>query len=192
MKISNWVKDQEKFCQIIIALIFIFTGVLMRLIPHPPNFAPILAIALFGGVYLSKKIALTLPIIAMVISDIFIGFYEPLLMASVYGSFILCTILGLWLKKHRNLYTIGGSAILSAFLFFFVTNFAVWAFAPWYAKTFSGMVQCYIMALPFFKNTLFSNLFYVTLFFGPYELINLWIKRKIRVPQSVALKNDPL
>lgn len=181
-------KDHKKISQTLIALIFILIGTVLRLLPHPPNFAPILAIALFGGVYLSRKIAFTLPIIAMVISDIFIGYYEPLVMVSVYGSFILCTILGFWLKKNKKWYTIGGGAIISAVLFFLITNFAVWAFTPWYAKTFSGIIQSYLMALPFFKNTLFSSLFYVTLFFGAYELTEVWIRKKLKAPQPVLLK----
>jgi len=173
-----------KTFEFIIALLFILIGVSLRLLPHAPNFTPIAAIALFGGVYFSKKIALILPVAAMLISDIFIGFYEPKLMIAVYGSFILSVVLGFWLKKHKSWYAIGGGAILSSTLFFLVTNFAVWAFAPWYAKNLSGIIQCYVMALPFFRNTLLGDLFYASVFFGAYELIEVWIKNVFKVKEK--------
>jgi len=168
---------KKKNIEFIIALLFILIGVSLRLLPHTPNFTPIAAVALFGGVYFSKKIALILPLVAMLISDIFIGFYEPKLMFFVYGSFVLSVVLGFWLKKHKNWYMVGGSAILSSILFFLITNFAVWAFTPWYAKTLSGIYQCYLMALPFFRNTLIGDLFYATVFFGAYELAVFCLKK---------------
>lgn len=159
-----------------VALLLVLAGASLRLLPHAPNFTPVAAIALFAGVYFSKRIALLLPLGVMMISDMFIGYYEPKLMISVYGSFVLCTVLGFWLKKHKNWYTVGGSAILSSVLFFLITNFAFWAFSAWYPKSFAGIVECYFMALPFFRNTLIGDLFYVSVFFGVYELVDLWIK----------------
>jgi len=180
--------NQKKLLELSIILIFILIGAGLRLLPHPPNFTPILAIALFGGVYLSRKIAFILPMAAMIISDIFIGYYEFSLMIFVYGSFLLCVILGFWLKKHRKWQAVLGGSILSALIFFFLTNFAVWVFTPWYAKTFSGIVQCYLMALPFFKNTILSNLFYVSIFFGAYELAKALVRMKIRILNTAIIK----
>lgn len=191
---SNIVLSKKgKILEFLIALFLILIGVGLRLLPHPPNFAPIAAIALFGGLYFSRKIALILPIAAMVISDISIGDYEPKLMAFVYGSFLLCVVLGFWLKKHKKWYTVGGSAILCSVLFFLITNFAVWAFTPWYAKTISGLIQCYLMALPFFRNTLLGDLFYVTIFFGVYEIVEVWIRKKFRIIGTIPnLVNKPI
>ena len=169
---------KEKILELIIISLLVFMGASLRLLPHSPNFTPILAIALFGGFYFSKRTAFILPLLAMVIPDIVIGYYEAILMAFVYGSFLLCVVLGIWLKKHKNWYTVLGSSILGATLFFLITNFAVWAFTPWYAKTFSGIIQCYFMALPFFKNALLGDLLYVSLFFGSYEIISLLAKEK--------------
>ncbi|MDP2741438.1 MAG: hypothetical protein Q8O66_01980 [bacterium] len=171
------ISKKEKNTNLIIALLFILIGIIFRLIPHAPNFTPIAAMALFGGVYFSKKTALILPLLAVMISDIFLGFYEPKIMIAVYGSFLLCAILGFWLKKHKKWHTVLGSAILSAFLFFLITNFAVFAFSPWYSKTFSGLIQCYLMALPFFRNTLLGDLFYTSVFFGTYELIGVFVRK---------------
>jgi hypothetical protein len=167
-----------KILEFIIALLFVLIGIGFRVIPHAPNFTPIAAIALFGGVYFSKKIAFVLPLAAMFVSDIFLGFYEPKVMAAVYGSFFLCVVLGIWLKKNKNWSSILGSSFLTAFIFFFVTNFAVFAFTPWYAKTFSGFLQCYLMALPFFRNTLLGDIFYISAFFGAYELARALINKK--------------
>lgn len=178
------ISKKGNILEIFTALFLIALGVIARFLPHPPNFVPIAAIALFGGVYLSRKLAFILPLSAMLISDIFIGFYAVAVMISVYGSFLLIGALGVWLKKHKKWYTIGGSAFLSAVLFFLITNFAVWAFTPWYPTTLSGLLQCYVMALPFFKNTLLGNLFYATCFFGLYELADLWIKEKFMLPQG--------
>ena len=168
----------SKKLEFAIAIIFVLVGVSLRLLPHPPNFAPIAAIALFGGVYLSRKTALILPMAAMMISDIFIGSYGIKLMAFVYASFLICVLLGFWLKKHKKWQTVLGGSILSGIVFFILTNFAVWAFTPLYAKTLSGIIQSYAMALPFFRNTLLGNIFYVGAFFGSYEIARAWIKKK--------------
>ncbi len=176
----------KKNLKFLIALLFILTGVVFRLIPHAPNFTPIAAIALFGGVYFSKRLAIVLPLGAMIISDIFIGFYDIKIMSAVYGSFVLCAVLGIWLKSHKNWQTIGASAILSSVLFFLITNFAVWAFSPWYAKTFSGIVQSYFMALPFFRNSLLGDLFYTAVFFAAYELAIVFASKKLQVKANRA------
>ncbi|PIV43216.1 MAG: hypothetical protein COX92_00565 [Candidatus Nealsonbacteria bacterium CG_4_10_14_0_2_um_filter_40_15] len=183
---KNIIKNR-KILEVSIAIVFVLIGASLRLIPHAPNFAPIGAIALFGGVYLSRKLALVIPLAAMVISDVFIGYYEVALMAFVYGSFLLCVVLGFWLKRHKKWQTILGSSVLSALIFFFLTNFAVWAFTPWYAKTFSGLIQSYLMALPFFRNTLLGNLFYATVFFGAFEIADVLVRKilKRKVVQSV-------
>jgi hypothetical protein len=176
---------QEKNLNLFLALVFLGIGIGFRLVPHLPNFTPIAAIALFGGVYFQKKLALILPLVALFFSDWLIGFYEPSLMVMVYGSFFLTVLLGFWLKQNKKWYTVGGAAVGSAVLFFIITNFAVWAFTPWYAKSLSGLVQCYIMAVPFFRNTLLGNLFYVPLFFGGYEIVKVWAKRKLLVLSRV-------
>ena len=178
------ISKNGKILKFVIALLFILVGISLRLVPHAPNFAPIAAIALFGGVYFSKKIALILPIGVMAISDMFIGYYEPKLMVFVYGSFLLSVILGFWLKKHKKWHAVAGAAILSSVLFFLITNFAVWAFSPWYAKTLSGLSQSYLMALPFFRNTLLGDLFYTAVFFGVYELVIVWIRKRFRVKKK--------
>lgn len=188
--VKSIISQKGKILEFLIALLFISIGAILRIIPHPFNFAPIAAIALFGGVYFSKRVALILPIAAMVISDAFIGYYEPKLMAAVYGSFLLCVILGFWLKRNKKWYTVLGSSILGSFLFFLITNFAVWAFTPWYPKTILGILECYFMAIPFFKNTLLGDLFYVIIFFGTYELVEVWIRKKFMIIKMAIAHNS--
>jgi len=180
--------EKTKSLEILIGVILIFIGAALRLLPHPPNFTSISAIALFGGVYLSKRLALILPILSLLISDIFLGFYTPLLMLAVYLSFILVVILGFWLKKQKKWYTILGSSILGSILFFVITNFAVWVFTNWYPGTISGLIECYIRAIPFFKNSLMGDLFYVTIFFGIYEILTIFVKNIIFKPAPVSEK----
>lgn len=167
--------------KIIIAIILILIGIGFRFLPHSPNFSPIAAIAIFAGFYFSKKIAFTLPLLIMIISDVFIGYYGISIMLAVYGSFLFCVVLGFWVKKNRKWYTIGGGAILGAIIFFVVTNLAVWLFTPWYVKDLSGLTYCYFLALPFFKNTLLSNLFYVSVFFSVYEGAKYLVRKRYEI-----------
>lgn len=164
--------------KLFIAVILIALGIACRLLPHPFNFAPIAAIALFAGVYLGAIYALTLPVIAMVIGDIFIGFYSWQLMLAVYGSYALIGLLGLAVKKYKSVETVLGGSILASVLFFLITNFAVWQFSTWYAPTWQGLINSYIMALPFFRNTLMGDLFYTGVLFGAYEFVLIWVRRK--------------
>lgn len=150
----------------------------VKFMPHIPNFAPIAAMALFGGVYLNKKYALIVPIIAMLIGDYFIGFYNPYIMISVYSSFVVIGLIGLWLKNHKTLPNIVGGSLSGSIIFFLITNFAVWAIpASAYPHTLQGLIDCYIMGLAFFRNTIAGDLFYVGAFFGVYELA------KVLLPQ---------
>ncbi len=146
----------------------VFFAVILRLIPHPANVAPIAAMALFGGVYLDKRYALIVPLTALFISDISLGFHNTMLF--VYGSFLLTGLIGLWLKKHKSLRNIFLGALVSSLLFFLITNFGVWTVGTMYPKTASGLLESYILALPFFRNTIIGDLLYAGIFFGGYEL----------------------
>ena len=160
------------------AYFLIIAAAFLRLIPHPPNFAPIAAIALFSAVYLNKKYALLVALSAMLISDAFLGFADLWVTVSVYGSFLLIGIVGFWLKKNKNAQNLIGASLSASIIFYLLTNFAVWAATSWYPKTFSGLILCYEMAIPFFRNTIFGDLFYVGALFGLYELATfLWYNR---------------
>ncbi len=136
----------------LIITIIMLAAVLTRLVPHLPNFTPVTAIALFGGLYISNKIlAYALPLIIMFISDIFLGFSSITLF--VYSGFMLVTLIGT-LRKKSNILTI----FMGSLSFFIVTNFGVWLLG--YPKTWTGLVECYTIALPFFRNSLLGDFFY--------------------------------
>ena len=150
----------------------------MRLLPHPPNFAPIGALALFAGAHLDKKSRFILPISAMVISDIFLGFDATT--PVVYISFILIIMMGLILKHKTNTGRLIMVSLLSSLLFFIVTNFGVWALSTMYAKNFSGLMQSYAMGIPFFRNTVLSDVLYSFIFFYGYRFINSVVPHFLR------------
>lgn len=157
--------------------VIILFAVILRLVPHVPNFAPISAMALFGGVYLNKKYALIVPLIAMFLSDIFLGFHNT--MVFVYGSFVLTGLIGLWLRKRKNFTNIIAAAFLSSLLFFLITNFGVWLESRFYSPNIPGLVESYVMGIPFFRNTILGDLFYTGLFFGSYELALKLFKKPV-------------
>ncbi len=162
-------KLQFKIQNLLSPLAIILFAVLLRLIPHPPNVAPIAALALFGGVYLNKKYALVFPLIALFLSDLFLGFHAS--MPMVYSSFLLTGLIGLLVRKRKTAYTIVSGSLVSSLIFFLLTNFNYWYAEALYPKTFSGFVQAYVNALPFFRNTIIGDLLFTGLFFGSYELV---------------------
>jgi hypothetical protein len=150
--------------------ILVAAGISYRFFPHPPNFAPVAAISLFSGFYF-RRYFIAIPIIIMLASDIFIGFYDWKLMAAVYSSFVLVSLLGIFLRKRKSVATLIGCSMLGSILFYILTNFAVWFFGSWYPHNFSGLLECYTLAIPFFKNTLAGDLFYSAAMFGCYEVL---------------------
>jgi hypothetical protein len=162
-------KMQNKDKLIAIAILII-VGVSYRFFKHPPNFTPLAAISLFSGFYFRRYFVL-IPIFIMIISDIFIGFYDWRLMAAVYLSLALISFAGVLMRKKSSVIALVGFSLSGSVLFFLITNFAVWLFGSWYAHDFSGLTQCYLMAIPFFKNTVAGDLFYLAAIFGAYELL---------------------
>ena len=152
-----------------LAITLLFLGILSRLIIHVPNFTPVIAIALFGGVYLSSRQALWLPLLLLAVTDILIGFHNT--MPYTWSSIFFISLTGLWLKKHKSSKTIFISSVWSSILFFVVTNFGVWLSGGLYPLTFVGLRDCFILAIPFFKYELLATCLYTVLFFGLYEVI---------------------
>ena len=140
----------------IVILLFIILAAVIRLIPHPPNFAPITAMALFSGLnFQNKKLAYAIPILAMIVSDLFLGFYS--ISIFVYLSFIAITYIGTTIKKINI-----SNIFLSSLLFFIITNLGVWILG--YPMTIEGLLACFTLALPFFGYALAGDLFFSLLF----------------------------
>ena len=138
---------------------FIIVAVLVRLFPHPPNVAPITAVALFAGTHFSRKHwAILMPILAMSMTDVFLGF--SMITPIVYLAFVGVTALGFVLKKMNI-----GTVLLSSLLFFVVTNLGVWFL--YYPLTPEGLMTCFTLALPFFGYAVVGDLFFsAALLFG--------------------------
>ena len=131
---------------------FMLIAVLCRVLPHLPNFSPITAIALFGGLYFSNKtMAYLVPLFIMALSDLFLGFHSISIV--VYAAFFVVSFIGTQTNKP-NVFTI----LLSSISFFIITNFGVWLIG--YPKTWTGLVECYTLAIPFFRNSLLGDFFY--------------------------------
>lgn len=160
-------------------IILVSIVVIARLLPHPPNFTPIAAVALFSGAYLTKKQSLVIPIIAMMLSDLFIGFDSLPMRIAVYGSILIGVFIGYCISKNKSIGSVVAASFASSLIFFIITNFGVWAFGTMYTKSLSGLLDCFILAIPFFKNTLLGDLFYSGLFFGSYEFVRSVPKLKI-------------
>ncbi len=165
----------EKIDENLIAIILVALAISTRLLPHPDNFTAVGASALFAGVYLRKKYTLWLPLIIMIISDAIIGFHN--LIFFTWGSFVLIGVIGLWIRKNKNILNVIFGTVTGSLTFFFITNFAVWAFTPMYAKTSAGLMQCFIMGLSFFRNTIMGDLFYVGVLFGVYETMRYMLPK---------------
>ena len=157
--------------RILTLLAAILAAAALRLVPHPPNFSPIGAMALFSGAYLGRRgaVALAAPLGALFLSDLVLGFYRG--MPTVYFSVALIVIIG-WLALRRvSPIRVGAAAIASSVLFFVLTNFGTWLSSGFYPRTMDGLVACYAAAIPFFQNTVAGDLFYAALLFGGFALL---------------------
>jgi hypothetical protein len=154
---------------------------LSRLLPHPPNFSPVEAMALFGGAYFAHRgWAVVVPLIAMVLSDVALGlihggtyldYVASLGFWSVYLCIALSSIMGFGLRGRVNGANVLGYSLAGSVLFFVVTNFFTWFGGTMYPQTGAGLVAAYVAAIPFFQWTVLGTLFYSALLFGGFALL---------------------
>ena len=159
----------------------IVLAALSRLLPHPPNFSPVEAMALFGGAYFANRAwAVVVPLIAMVLSDVALGlmfggsymsYVASLSFWSVYVCIALSTVLGFGLRGKVNGANVLGYSLIGSVLFFAVTNFTTWFGSTMYPQTGSGLVAAYVAGIPFFKWTVLGTLFYSAVMFGGFALL---------------------
>lgn len=144
-------------------IVFILLSIWFRLVPHPPNFTPVASLALFSGVMLNRKwLSLIVPLIAMILSDIILGFSSITIW--VYLGFGLITISG-WLFKEMK----AKSVIMSSIIFFIVSNFGVWWLS--YPHTIDGLLICYTLAIPFLGYSLLGDIFWSSVLVTSYSYI---------------------
>jgi hypothetical protein len=147
----------------------ILAAAAMRLLPHPSNFTPIGALALFAGAHFDdRRWAFLVPLAAMLLSDLVIGIHSQ--MPLTYGAFAVIVIMGFWLRQKKSAVNIAGASVAAAIFFFVVSNFGVWAFDGLYPLTLQGLVTCYMAAIPFFQNWLIATLIYSAILFVGFAL----------------------
>jgi hypothetical protein len=159
----------DNHSRFLVLLAAILAAAALRLVPHPPNFTPIGAMALFSGAYLGRRVvAFVAPLAALLLTDAVFGFYRG--MDIVYSSVALVVIIGWWVSSRRSPVRIGLAAVASSVSFFLLTNFGMWLFSGIYPPTLLGLEACFVAAIPFFQNTLAGDLFYAALLFGGFAL----------------------
>lgn len=153
--------------------LIVLIAAISRLVPHAPNLTPIAAIALFGGANFNNRLtAFMIPLSALLLSDLFIGFYG-LNMLAVYFSFALIAVIGMFISKRQSIGAVLTATVSSSLLFFVLTNFAVWIANPAFPQNLPGLLECYLVAVPFYKNALIGDLFYSTILFGGFYFVRL-------------------
>jgi len=162
-------QKENLFYRTLLALALIVLAAALRIAPHPWNFTPIGAMALFSGAILKdRRLAFLFPLLALFAGDVFIGFHK--LMPVVYASFLLSVAIGFWLRDRRTIARISLATILGAVQFFIIVDLGVWALMSTYPHTLQGLLACYVAAIPFLWNMLVSDAFYAVLLFGGYAL----------------------
>lgn len=156
-------------------VLLILIGVLSRLMPHPANMTAVGGIAVFSGAKLETKKALIITFVTMILSDAIVGFHS--LMWATYGSLFIAVLIGRFVGKNNKVKRIISGTLFSSVTFYLVTNFAVWVATPLYPRTLIGFITCYMMALPFFRNSLIGDLFYAGVFFAGFGLLKNHIIR---------------
>lgn len=171
-----------------ILILMIVAAALSRLLPHPFNFTPIGAMALFGAAYFSdKRLAFIVPFLAMWLSDLWLNNvtypsangFQWTGNAWVYGSFALIALLGFGLLRRVKVAAVLGTSLLASILFFLITNFSVWLGSTGYPQNMTGLLACYGAGIPFFWNTIAGDLFYCAVLFGGFE----WAQNRLPVLQ---------
>ena len=159
----------------------VFAAALSRLIPHPWNLTPVAAIALFGGAHFSKRsTAILVPLSGMLLSDLILGFHSTL--PIVYLAFFITVLLGYSIRENKRPLSIAAAAVAGSFIFFGATNAGQWLLTNMYPKTGAGLAQCFIAAIPFFRNTLVGDLFFTGLLFGGFHVLEMGIPAIRLVP----------
>lgn len=167
-----------------------------RLSAHTPNVAPTAAAAMFAGFAMrSRALALLGPLLGMLVSDLWIGFYEPPVVATVYASLLAPVALRGFLRSGASgsgasprawALRIGLGSVGASILFFVATNLAIWAWSGWYARTGDALATCFISALPFLKFTLAGDALFSAAFFGTWALATRGAPSRFTAAQRAA------
>ena len=161
---------------------FIASGLILfaivgRLVPHLWNMTPVAAVAILAGSKLGLRWGMAVAFFGIFLSDLFLGFYTPMVLLSVYTCLILSGMAGYFIKKSGKILPIVSTSIFSTSFFFLVTNFAVWRWSGMYLGNLSGLWASYIAGLPFFANQIIGDLFFTVALFTVWELAVVYLKK---------------
>ena len=189
-------KLNTSFSYLVILAVLIVLGVAGRLLPHPPNFTPMAAIALFAGfIFIKRYMSIIAVVATMLLCDYFAfgslsaSWFGSKSMFVVYLALLFPIVFKNFLQKKLGLLRLTGAALASSTVFFLSTNFAVWAFSPMYEKTFEGFILCYTMAIPFFHNTIAGDLVWTGLIFGTYLALRNYSNLQIFKQKNTLIFN---
>ena len=156
------------------ALMLITVLAFSRIIPHPANFTPILGMAVFAGTVFDRKIfSFLIPLLAMILSDLFLGFHSGIVI--IYFAICLNVAIGIYFINKISYFKIFVSLVSGSLVFFIITNFAVWVSSGMYTYSLEGLLTCYTKALPFLQNTIISTILYGVGAFFIFELSNKYL-----------------
>lgn len=163
--------------EILITLAIIASVAVTRFVPHPPNFTPVMSVAIFGSaVFFNRYLGLVVALAAMALSDLFLGMHSTL--PYVYGAMILCGMLGFLLRDRRNAVKILGVTLVGSVVFFVITNLGVFISQDLYPKTGAGLVACYVAALPYLKTSLVGDILFSAVLFGLHHVLVAQAQRR--------------
>ena len=163
-----------------LALGLLAVGFLSRLLPHPPNVTPILAITFFGAACLPRRWAISLPIAVVALSDVFLGLHTTI--PFTWLGCAVTALFSLWVRRNPQIHRLAAGALLSSVSFFLITNFGVWLVGGLYPLKREGLWNCLIAALPFFRNSLIGDLAFTLALFGAYRLLTGPLQQSIGLP----------
>lgn len=175
-------------------LVMILAAAMWRLMPHPMNFGPVMAMALFSGASIPRRAwAYAAPLGAMLLSDIVLysqTYSDYLFTASipVYFSIALIVGLGFWLQGRRNVLNIAAGTLAGSVLFFLITNFSAWLWDPTYSKDLGGLMWSYIAGIPFFRNQLAGDICFSVVLFGGFALAQRYVTVLRPESETAAVK----
>ena len=168
------IKSKTNIQNYILPILIILALSLTRLVPHPWNFSPMLAVGVFSGFYFRQfYVSVFIVIFSMFVGDLFLGFHNT--MFFTYIALAISVLIGIYVKsfKFKEIFY---SVLASSMWCFIITNFGAWLTLDMYVKDFSGLMQSYLMAIPFFQNTLISTFLYLYLLKLVFDLA---VKKKI-------------
>ncbi|MGE0613938.1 MAG: DUF6580 family putative transport protein [Hyphomicrobiales bacterium] len=157
------------------AIFLLVLGVGGRLLPHAPNFTPLVAVAVFGAfLFRGHMAAWIVPVAVLLLSNLVLGFYEPGVVGAVIAGTLLAVAIGRFsFRNGASLFSVGAASLGGALGFFLLSNLGVWAFGAGghaYPHTVEGLAACFTAALPFFKNLLAGTVFWSVVLFGCHAL----------------------